>query len=203
MNVDLFEMQTWLASLQANGPRRYPVIRTKRTATRNPVYTDVRQMVYARDVYQCRFCSCGGDLTLDHIIPWSAGGTENTRNLRTLCWDCNEKRSNYRQVYEERLRPGVVDYCIDCRFELSRLAGYEVDIDEDGEGWSTDIHPDETEQVWCGRCTTFTRGLSLDVLDAAITWPPEQRPFIAADPRLPGILVELYGDPSAALRRSQ
>ena len=43
-------------------------------------------------------------LTLDHAIPWSAGGSDYGDNLRTLWLHCNETRSNYVDVAPSRPR---------------------------------------------------------------------------------------------------
>jgi 5-methylcytosine-specific restriction endonuclease McrA len=63
--------------------------------------------VFARDGHQCRKCGRhasryvleGGaylsDLTVDHIIPQSCGGTDDLFNLTTLCRPCNTRRGAY------------------------------------------------------------------------------------------------------------
>jgi 5-methylcytosine-specific restriction endonuclease McrA len=56
----------------------------------------VRRGVWLRDGGTCRWCgrSERGRMVLDHIAPWSAGGSDRSDNLRVLCWDCNNRRSN-------------------------------------------------------------------------------------------------------------
>lgn len=52
----------------------------------------VRVSVLTRDNYQCRFCgrkSTQVQLEIDHIKPFSKGGTHEINNLQTLCIDCN------------------------------------------------------------------------------------------------------------------
>lgn len=53
--------------------------------------------VYKRDHYRCVHCGTDGttdrnDLTVDHIIPVIAGGTNALHNLQTLCRVCNSKK---------------------------------------------------------------------------------------------------------------
>lgn len=42
----------------------------------------------------CSFCGLTFDLTVDHILPLSMGGTNETSNLRVLCRSCNSARRN-------------------------------------------------------------------------------------------------------------
>lgn len=58
----------------------------------------VRQAIYARDGYCCCWCRATEKLTLDHIIPWSLGGSDAAENLRTMCLDCNVRRGAGREV---------------------------------------------------------------------------------------------------------
>ena len=66
-----------------------------------------RLAIYIRDEYMC-LC-CGRDLRdsppktmcLDHLIPRSKGGTDDARNIVTICSACNTSRSDkpWRQHY--------------------------------------------------------------------------------------------------------
>ena len=59
-----------------------------------------RYLVLRRDNYSC--CLCGAspakdpsvELHVDHIIPWSKGGSTELNNLQTLCRDCNFGKGN-------------------------------------------------------------------------------------------------------------
>jgi hypothetical protein len=51
-----------------------------------------REQVFARDKYVCRHCGCSNDLTIDHILPISRGGTADPENLQTLCRPCNRAK---------------------------------------------------------------------------------------------------------------
>lgn len=60
-----------------------------------------RKAIYLRDGSRCAYCGCTeGDnaqgkyvaLTLDHIVPLSAGGTHDPKNLLTACHPCNSRR---------------------------------------------------------------------------------------------------------------
>lgn len=44
--------------------------------------------------YGCRACGSKENLTVDHIIPKTKGGTDDTWNLQCLCKTCNSKKGN-------------------------------------------------------------------------------------------------------------
>ncbi len=70
------------------------------------ISTQVRTEVLERDGYTCQLCGAGaGDrsaynpsrkvrLHVDHIEPPTQGGSNEPENLRALCSDCNQGRSN-------------------------------------------------------------------------------------------------------------
>lgn len=99
---------------------RFPVRRTRLTARRERIPGEDRQYVYQRDHFACVQCGAREDLTLDHIIPWSAMGSDHVDNLRTLCWPCNERRSNFHQP-DDGWRPLPLTFaCVDCDSEFMR-----------------------------------------------------------------------------------
>ena len=65
-----------------------------RTKTRN-IPSGIRLKVLNRDNFSCIFCGkspatdFGTKLHLDHIVPFSKGGTNKIENLQTLCSECN------------------------------------------------------------------------------------------------------------------
>lgn len=56
---------------------------------RLPIRLEVRLAVYERDGWHCVNCGSRDDLTLDHILPWILGGSDQPGNLQTMCRPCN------------------------------------------------------------------------------------------------------------------
>jgi len=58
-----------------------------------------REAVMMRDGFRCQNCGRNAredqvKLHIDHIVPWSKGGTDDIENLRTLCEECNLGKSD-------------------------------------------------------------------------------------------------------------
>jgi Homing endonuclease associated repeat/HNH endonuclease len=68
-----------------------------RRGTRN-INWRLRAIVLMRDGARCQMCGAearnGAQLHVDHILPWSKGGTTTLENLRILCNVCNIGKSN-------------------------------------------------------------------------------------------------------------
>jgi 5-methylcytosine-specific restriction endonuclease McrA len=60
--------------------------------SRSPAFT--RFNVFLRDRFQCQYCSAREDLTFDHLIPRSKGGTTTWENVLTACSPCNLRKGN-------------------------------------------------------------------------------------------------------------
>lgn len=113
---------------------RYPVTRTRYTEERHPLPDYRRHVILMRDGYKCQWCGDGGLLEVDHIVPWSAGGSDEDTNLRTLCRTCNQDRSNRHSPTDAAaLRTSVS--CVSC--------------DETMRG---DFEPRELSPAWCLTC---------------------------------------------------
>jgi hypothetical protein len=48
--------------------------------------------VLRRDGFRCRHCGDWRNLSVDHLIPRSAGGTNDPDNLQALCRRCNSRK---------------------------------------------------------------------------------------------------------------
>ena len=47
---------------------------------------------YARDGRQCRYCGATCNLSIDHIVPRSRGGSDELENLAVACRVCNSRK---------------------------------------------------------------------------------------------------------------
>ena len=53
-----------------------------------------RQNIFKRDEFKCLYCGSEKNLTIDHIMPSSRGGSNSWENLATCCKGCNNKKDN-------------------------------------------------------------------------------------------------------------
>jgi 5-methylcytosine-specific restriction endonuclease McrA len=58
-----------------------------------------RRGVLARDNFTCQYCGRAPlrhQLTVDHVVPRSQGGTTSWENLATACAQCNRRKGGHR-----------------------------------------------------------------------------------------------------------
>lgn len=81
---------------------------------RNPIPKNIRHEVFVKDGYRCVECGATNKearLHVDHILPVSQGGSDELRNLQTLCQECNLGKSNRKWVGGNNKNVEVVDEC--------------------------------------------------------------------------------------------
>lgn len=113
---------------------RLPSVIMVSVANVSPYLSLTRKNVYIRDDYTCQWCGKHygtSELSIDHVLPVSRGGTNTWRNVVTSCRKCNNQKGNltgeeYEQRFNKRLlnRPIVANrkvlfkkYLIDDRYE--------------------------------------------------------------------------------------
>ena len=78
---------------QPEKPINSPKLKRKKNGGRSRyIPSSVRVSVLQRDGCKCVFCGRTASqiqLEVDHIIPFSQGGSNDFDNLQTLCIDCN------------------------------------------------------------------------------------------------------------------
>ena len=77
---------------EENPDRVLRVIQTEVKARMNWIRKEKRIAIYNRDGNICLYCGSNNNLSLDHIIPRSKGGSNDTSNLITCCIACNSSR---------------------------------------------------------------------------------------------------------------
>jgi 5-methylcytosine-specific restriction endonuclease McrA len=53
-----------------------------------------RRAVFARDGWTCQYCGSRSNLTVDHVIPKSKGGSSSWENIVASCAPCNRRKGN-------------------------------------------------------------------------------------------------------------
>ena len=67
----------------------------------------LRIILFARDGNRCLKCGSKTNLTIDHVIPKSKGGSNSLDNYQTLCKCCNGKKGATYADYRNKIN------CID------------------------------------------------------------------------------------------
>lgn len=63
-----------------------------------------RRAVFARDDWSCQYCGVKHDLTVDHVIPRSKGGSSEWENVVACCAACNRHKAD-RMPHQARMFP--------------------------------------------------------------------------------------------------
>lgn len=82
-------IERFMEHMQAFGYWKKPTPTIRKKAV---IPTLLRTKVFERDLYKCRNCGTHLDLTVDHIVPESLGGSLDMDNLQTLCKSCNSSK---------------------------------------------------------------------------------------------------------------
>jgi len=54
--------------------------------------SEIHRIVFELDNCECVYCGNKEQLSIDHVIPASKGGSGNIKNLVTACMKCNQKK---------------------------------------------------------------------------------------------------------------
>lgn len=71
--------------------------RKKKNQGMNWIRQEKRLAIYIRDGLECAYCGSNiedAKMTLDHLTPYSLGGSNDQTNLVTCCHRCNSSRGN-------------------------------------------------------------------------------------------------------------
>ena len=87
------------AILTRSSRLRVPEVIVLKTYDRLPTNTVTfsRRNIFKRDRFTCQFCGRqpgSEELTIDHVVPRSQGGTSTWENCVLACIDCNAKKAD-------------------------------------------------------------------------------------------------------------
>lgn len=95
--AEVIEHATWsLRSESTTLPRPMVIrlvsyVRVPRDAHRRKI---TRRAVFARDGWTCQYCGSRSNLTVDHVIPRSKGGSSEWDNIVASCAPCNRRKGD-------------------------------------------------------------------------------------------------------------
>jgi 5-methylcytosine-specific restriction endonuclease McrA len=95
--AELVEHATWeLRAESVTIPR--PVVIRLVTYVKVPRDTHKRKItrraVFARDGWACQYCGSRSNLTVDHVVPRSKGGSSSWDNIVASCAPCNRRKGD-------------------------------------------------------------------------------------------------------------
>ena len=95
--AELLERGRWELHSESSTLARPVVIRlmsyvnVPRDAHRRKI---TRRAVFARDSWTCQYCGSRSNLTVDHVIPRSKGGSSSWENIVASCAPCNRRKGD-------------------------------------------------------------------------------------------------------------
>jgi 5-methylcytosine-specific restriction endonuclease McrA len=95
--AELVEEGAWALRSERASMSRPQVIRlvtyvhVPRDAHRRKI---TRRAVFARDGWTCQYCGARSNLTVDHVIPRSKGGSSSWENIVASCAPCNRRKGD-------------------------------------------------------------------------------------------------------------
>ncbi len=95
--AELLERARWELRSESSTLARPVVIRlvsyvnVPRDAHRRKI---TRRAVFARDSWTCQYCGSRSNLTVDHVIPRSKGGSSSWENIVASCAPCNRRKGD-------------------------------------------------------------------------------------------------------------
>lgn len=95
--VDEYDREVRSVRLSFRVPSVVRLLRFVKLGRKATAVQFTRANIYARDDYTCQYCRQRKepeDLTFDHVVPASAGGTRSWENIVTACVDCNARKGS-------------------------------------------------------------------------------------------------------------
>lgn len=86
-----------------NPPKPAPSPKSKLELDREQ-YLKLRSQILLRDGFRCQECGYYKHLEVHHIVPRSKGGTDDPKNLITLCQRCHGKKHGFKNRENRRAK---------------------------------------------------------------------------------------------------
>jgi len=94
MLAELTGEKHFYAAMAMDHARRKVWIRKPDPPRRPSIPAFIREQVFNRDGRRCQLCGDDWYLELDHVYPFSRGGSDDPSNLQTLCRRCNRSKQD-------------------------------------------------------------------------------------------------------------
>jgi len=99
-NLLNWEKRQFVSDSSAERVKRHRAKRVEQgLPQQNSISPKLRLAVFERDKCACVYCGSGADLTIDHKLPQSRGGSDDIENLATACRACNAAKRDL--TYDE------------------------------------------------------------------------------------------------------
>ena len=98
---------------------------------RKPLSKKARFAVFMRDGFKCRYCGQMPPsvvLEVDHIMPFSKGGSDDQENLITACFSCNRGKSDTELSSAQPSMSDKVEQMKELRAQLNALKRLQREI---------------------------------------------------------------------------
>ena len=92
--IERSEWELHSTSMTMNKPaviRLVSYVRIPRDTHRRRI---TRRAVFARDEWTCQYCGSRSNLTVDHVLPKSKGGSSSWENIVASCAPCNRRKGD-------------------------------------------------------------------------------------------------------------
>lgn len=84
-------------AIQVDSLRRWAPPLISKSAKEAKIVGEQRARILERDGNACKACGGAKRLCIDHIVAWSAGGSNEDTNLQVLCDTCNIRKQDRTQ----------------------------------------------------------------------------------------------------------
>lgn len=111
--IRLLRQEGWRIEVRGDGNVMLISLEKGEGKGRKAVSERIRYQVFSRDNFRCKACGRSADdgikLTVDHKIPVDWGGTNDIKNLLTLCDECNRGKKAWVDSVPSEVMKKIMD----------------------------------------------------------------------------------------------